>query len=45
WLFGLVGSALGILASFWLDTPTGATVVCTFGSMILLFSLLRKLRQ
>ncbi len=44
WLFGLVGSALGILASFWLDTPTGATVVCTFGALLLLFALLRKLR-
>lgn len=44
WLFGLVGSGLGILASFWLDTPTGATVVCTFGAMILLFALVRKLR-
>jgi zinc/manganese transport system permease protein len=43
WLFGLVGSGLGILASFWLDTPTGATVVCTFGAMILLFALVRKL--
>lgn len=44
WLFGLVGSALGILASFWLDTPTGATVVCTFGAMILLFALLRRFK-
>ncbi len=42
WVFGLVGSALGILFSFWLDTPTGATIVATFGALLLLFSLLRK---
>ncbi len=35
WLFGLVGSILGILASVWLDTPTGATIVCAFGALLL----------
>lgn len=44
WLFGLFGSALGIVLSFALDTPTGATVVCTFGAMLLLFAIIRKLR-
>ncbi|HEX2896671.1 MAG TPA: iron chelate uptake ABC transporter family permease subunit, partial [candidate division Zixibacteria bacterium] len=29
WIFGLVGSALGLVLSFKLDTPTGATIVCT----------------
>ncbi|MEW5795908.1 MAG: metal ABC transporter permease [Candidatus Zixiibacteriota bacterium] len=44
WLFGLVGSALGLVLSFLLDTPTGATIVCAFGAMLLLFALVRRLR-
>jgi len=44
WLFGLVGSALGMWLSFHLDTPPGATIVCVFGAMLLLFAGLRKLR-
>jgi zinc/manganese transport system permease protein len=43
WLFGFVGSALGILLSFWLDTPTGATIVAVFGFMLLVFAILKKL--
>jgi len=42
WLFGFIGSALGILLSFELDTPTGATIVVAFGGMLLLFGLLKK---
>lgn len=37
WLFGIIGSAAGLALSFQLDTPTGATIVCTFGLMLLLF--------
>jgi zinc/manganese transport system permease protein len=44
WIFGLVGSALGLALSFALDTPTGASIVCTFGLMLLLFAIWRKLR-
>jgi zinc/manganese transport system permease protein len=43
WLFGFMGSALGIILSFWLDTPTGATIVAVFGLMLLLFAITRKL--
>lgn len=35
WLFGIVGSALGMIISFWLDTPTGASIVCVFAIMLL----------
>lgn len=42
WLFGLVGSALGLALSFMLDTPPGATIVCVFGAMLLLFAGIRK---
>lgn len=43
WIFGLVGSALGLILSFALDTPPGATIVCVFGVMLLLFSGFSKL--
>lgn len=43
WSFGVVNSALGVILSFWLDTPTGATIVCTFGAMLLLVAAVRKL--
>ncbi len=38
WIFGLIGSVLGLLLSFWIDTPPGATIVCTFGAMLLMFA-------
>lgn len=41
WIMGAVVSAAGILLSFQLDLPTGATIVCTFGGALLLLSLLR----
>jgi len=44
WLYGLVGAALGLVLSFALDTPPGATIVCTFGLMLLLFALARPRR-
>jgi zinc/manganese transport system permease protein len=31
WVTGTLTSAAGLLLSFWLDWPTGATMVCTFG--------------
>jgi zinc/manganese transport system permease protein len=43
WSFGLVGSLLGLVLSFELDTPPGATIVCSFGAMLLAFSLARLL--
>ena len=32
---GLVGSVLGLTASYALDAPTGAAVVATFGALLL----------
>jgi len=43
WLFGLVGSVVGLALSVVLDTPAGATIVVTLGLMLLLFSLGRSL--
>ena len=34
WTMGTIVSALGIYFSVMLDTPTGATIVCTFGAVL-----------
>jgi zinc/manganese transport system permease protein len=39
WSMGAIVSALGILASFRLDLPTGATIVCTFGVALAVMAL------
>jgi zinc/manganese transport system permease protein len=41
WTMGTVVSALGVYLSVALDLPTGATIVCTFGGVLLLMFLLR----
>jgi zinc/manganese transport system permease protein len=41
WAFGAVVSVLGIGASAVLDLPTGATVVCAFGAMLLVLALIQ----
>src|SRR4051812_22919971 len=38
WTMGAVVSALGVLLSFRLDLPTGATIVCTFGITLALMA-------
>jgi zinc/manganese transport system permease protein len=43
WTMGTVVSALGIYLSVRLDLPTGATMVCTFGGVLILMALLRPL--
>jgi zinc/manganese transport system permease protein len=43
WTMGTVVSALGIYLSVHLDLPTGATMVCTFGLVLVLMALLRPL--
>lgn len=41
WTLGAVVSALGVLASFQLDLPTGATIVCTFGVALAVLAVVR----
>lgn len=41
WILGAVVSAIGLLLSFHLDLPTGATVVVTFGVLLVLGALTR----
>jgi zinc/manganese transport system permease protein len=43
WIMGSVVSALGVWLSLWLDLPTGATIVCTFGVILVLMALARSL--
>jgi len=39
WSFGALVSVLGMVASAALDLPTGATIVCAFGVILLVFGL------
>jgi zinc/manganese transport system permease protein len=41
WTMGTVVSALGVYLSLILDLPTGATIVCTFGLVLILMALVR----
>jgi zinc/manganese transport system permease protein len=41
WVMGSVVSALGIYFSLWFDLPTGATIVCTFGLVLVLMAVAR----
>jgi zinc/manganese transport system permease protein len=41
WTMGTLVSALGCYFSVWLDLPTGATIVCTFGGVLLLMFVMR----
>lgn len=43
WTMGTLVSALGVYLSLKLDLPTGATIVCTFGIVLVLMAALRML--
>jgi zinc/manganese transport system permease protein len=43
WTMGTLVSALGVYFSVGLDTPTGATIVCTFGAVLVLMFLVHLL--
>jgi zinc/manganese transport system permease protein len=43
WTMGTMVSALGIYLSVWLDLPTGATMVCTFGAALIAMAVVRPL--
>ena len=45
WAFGTGVSVLGMLASALLDLPTGATVACMFGLVLLLWSGILRVRR
>lgn len=41
WGIGFIGSVLGIVFSYLLDWPTGATIVCTFGLLLVMVGINR----
>jgi zinc/manganese transport system permease protein len=43
WTMGTIVSALGVYLSLVLDLPTGATIVCTFGIVLVVMALVRPL--
>jgi len=43
WSMGTIVSALGVYLSLMLDLPTGATIVCTFGLVLILMAVARPL--
>src|ERR1051325_8443451 len=43
WVMGILVSALGMYFSVAFDLPTGATIVCTFGLVLILIALARPL--
>jgi zinc/manganese transport system permease protein len=43
WTMGTLVSALGCYFSVWFDLPTGATIVCTFGGVLLVMFLVRQI--
>ncbi len=45
WAMGTIVSALGVYLSLKLDLPTGATIVCTFGLILIVMAAVRPLIQ
>jgi zinc/manganese transport system permease protein len=45
WSMGTIVSALGVYLSLHLDLPTGATIVCTFGLILIIMAAVRPLIQ
>ena len=43
WILGFFVSALGCTVSYLMDLPTGATVVCMFGIVLVLLTLVKRL--
>ncbi len=42
WIVGFSASALGMAVSYYFDLPTGASVVCAFGSILVVLAMIRK---
>ena len=43
WTMGTIVSALGVFLSLKLDLPTGATIVCTFGLVLVIMALCKPM--
>jgi zinc/manganese transport system permease protein len=40
WIIALIGGIVGLFLSFWWDLPSGAAIVCTFGALLIIISLI-----
>ncbi len=45
WVFGIIGSLLGMIASLIFDIPTGATIVVTFTIMLSIGAIVKRLTR
>ena len=45
WFIALVGGVAGLFLSYWWDLPSGAAIVCTFGALLVLISLVALCRN
>ena len=45
WLVGLTASAVGLLASYRWDLPSGPAIVCVLGLLLVIFAFMRLLRR
>jgi len=45
WGFGVLGSLLGMIVSVVLDIPTGASIVATFGTLLVIAAIFRGLKS
>jgi zinc/manganese transport system permease protein len=43
WTMGTIVSALGVYLSLIIDLPTGATIVCTFGFVLVVMAVVKPL--
>jgi zinc/manganese transport system permease protein len=45
WVVAAASSLIGLLASYWMDLPTGAAIVCACGLLLIVASLLGAMRR
>ncbi|MBC8214508.1 MAG: metal ABC transporter permease [Candidatus Marinimicrobia bacterium] len=45
WVFGILGSILGMLVSVIFDIPTGASIVVTFGGMLSVLGIVKQIKS
>ncbi len=45
WIIALVGGVGGLFLSFWWDLPSGAAIVCTFGALLIVISIVGLTRK
>jgi zinc/manganese transport system permease protein len=39
WMIALIGGVAGLFFSYWVDLPSGAAIVCTFGALLILVAI------